>query len=530
MSARILFTCAGLALLGSEVRAQCEFQALSTRNPVYRDALGKSVSMDGTTIVAGAYAAETKRPGSAAVYELSGSSWIQTAQLRPSDGGSADQFGNSVGVSGDVIVVGSEFHDTAAGNNAGAVYVYEKILGKWLETAILEPHDAAQSRNFGEYVAISGDVIVVGDRFDKSHGNNSGAAYVFERDGNAWVETAKLIGSAARRNDLSADTVAIDGLRIVMSSYRSDVSGPHSGSAYVFEKQGGSWVETAHLAATDGAGELSRGVALDGDRIVLGARLDATAGTDAGAGYVFELVGGSWVQTAKLVPPEAAAGDWIGEAVAVSGDAILLSGHHHDTFGSSSGAGFLYRLRDGLWTPETTLYSSQISPGDEFSHAVAMSGDLAVLTSPYEGAALGAAYVFTLDQALCACDGSGGGSVTALGTELGGTNIGTLTALDEPVPGSPLRLQVSGIPNGTRGFVWMSTQTQTRSAFGGTMLVQLSGAVRVPFTLSGGEATVSWTVPYTMCGDTFRVQATALDDSQDSGRVFTNALEVVVNR
>lgn len=526
----IVFAAFGSFLLGTGAWAQCELQALSGRNAAYRDALGKSVCIDGTTIVAGAYAAETNRPGSAAVWELSGSSWIQTARLRPSDGGSADQFGNSVGISGDVIVVGSEFHDTDGMNNAGAVYVFERIAGKWLETAILKPDDARAQRNFGEYVAVSGDVIVVGNRFDKDLGNNSGAAYVFERDGLAWVQTAKLHGSEGRRNDLSADTLAIDGLRIVMGSYRSDASGPHSGSAYVFEKQAGAWVETAHLVADDGAGELSRGVAVDGDRIVLGARLDATNGADAGAGYVFDLVEGTWVQTAKLVPPEAAAGDWVGEAVAVRGDAILLSAHHHDLFGQSSGVGFLYRLHAGTWEPAATLASSQISPGDEFSHAVSMSGDLAVLTSPYEGAALGAAYVFTLDDGLCACDGSGGGSVRALGTELGGTNVGTLQAVEVPTPGSPLCLGVSGIPAGTQGFVWFSPDAVQRSAFGGTLLVQLAGAARIPFLLQGGEATVEWNVPPTLCGTTLLAQATALDPTQVSGRAFTNALEIVIGR
>lgn len=526
----IVFAGIGGLLLGTGSWAQCELQALSSRNAAYRDALGKSVCIDGTTIVAGAYAAETSRPGSAAVWELSGESWIQTARLRPSDGRSADQFGNSVGISGATIVVGSEFHDTAAGNNAGAVYVFEKVAGKWIETAILEPSDARAQRNFGEYVAISGDVVVVGNRFDKDLGNNSGAAYVFERTGGTWVQTAKLHGSAGQRNDLSADTLAVDGLRIVMGSYRSDASGPHSGSAYVFEKRSGAWVETAHLAADDGAGELSRGVALDGDRIVLGARLDATNGADSGAGYVFELVEGAWVQTAKLVPPEATAGDWVGEAVAVSGDAILLSAHHHDLFGQSSGAGFLYRLRNGAWQPEATLVSSQISQGDEFSHAVSMSGDLAVLTSPYEGAAIGAAYVFTLDDGLCACDGSGGGSARALGTDLGGANIGTLQAASVPTPGAPLSLGVSGIPAGTQGFVWFSQDAVQRQALGGTLLVQLSGAPRIPFVLQGGEATVTWNVPPSLCGATLLAQATALDPTQVSGRAFTNALEIVIGR
>src|SRR5262245_5327603 len=329
--------------------AQCEIQALKGLNTQPLDFFGKSCSIDGSALVVGAFAATTGRPGSAHVFERQSGGWTQTARLLPSDGAAGDEFGNSVGLSGDFLVVGSEYNNGVVGSNAGAAYVFERRAGRWVEVQKLTPHDAQRSLNFGEYVAIEGTVIAAGSRFDSTLGNNSGAAYVFELENGKWIETAKLIGSAGKRNDLSADTLAIDGGRIVMSSYRSDASGSHSGSAYVFEKLGGSWTEVAHLVASDGAGELSRGVAIDGDRIVLGARLESTMGPDAGAAYVFEKWNGAWLQTAKLVPHSARAYDWIGEAVAVRGDRIVVSGHHHDQVGSNSGVAFVFELRGDEW-------------------------------------------------------------------------------------------------------------------------------------------------------------------------------------
>jgi len=455
---------------------------------------------------------------------------VQTARLLPGDGGAGDEFGNSVGIFGTTVVVGSEYHDGSVGSNSGAAYVFEKIGGAWVQTAELEPADAAQSKRFGEYVAAGRDVIVVGDRFDAQLGNNAGAAYVFERVNGLWQQTAKLLGSDGKRNDLTGDTLAIDGNRIVIGSYRNDASGSNSGAAYVFDRSGGAWKQSAKLVANDGAGEMARGVAVDGDRIVLGARLDSTLGLDAGAGYVFDLVNGQWVQTAKLLPRTGAAGDWIGESVAVRGDAILLSAHHHDEYGSSSGVGYLFELQGGAWVETAKLISSAPSPLDEFSHAVSMSGSLLVLTALYESGNVGAAYVFTLDEALCGCGGSSGGSVLAYGQNLG-ANIGTLSTLSVPDPGALMRFDVSGIPNGTSGYVWMATRQVNQSLYGGTLLVQLSSPpIKLPFNLNQGSAHVLFPVSYSLCGTVLYAQATALDATQPLGKAFTNALKLTIGQ
>lgn len=516
-------------LLQSSLAAQCELQILQGANGLPKDFFGKSVCLDADRLVVGAFAATTERPGSAHVFERVDGRWKQAAKLLPSDGGAGDQFGNSVGISGDYLVVGSEFNDNGAGSNAGAAYLFERIGGVWTEVQKLQPDDAKQSQHFGEYVAIEGPVAVIGCRFDATRGNNSGAAYVFERLGGQWTQTAKLIGSAARKNDLSADTLAIDGGRILMSSYRSDASGPHSGSAYLFEKVGGVWTETAHLAATDGAGELSRGVAIDGDRAVLGARLESTNGTAAGAGYVFERWNGAWIQTAKLVPSTARAYDWVGEAVAVAGDRIVLSGHHHDLIGSNSGVAYVYELRNGEWVETKTLQTSLASPNDEFSFALSLSGPDLVGTAPFESGNVGAAFAFTFQEELCACSGTGGAAVSAFGTDLGGANIGTLAAESMPDPDTDMVFRISGIPGGTRAVLYLSPLKVERLAFGGTLLVPAaSSPIRLAVPLRGGVGVVSWRVPSSLCGATLFAQAVAADATQPLGRSYTNGLELSI--
>ncbi len=532
MYSRIL---AGLALLvaplSTSLSAQCEIQALKGRNTQFKDFFGKSCSIDGERLVVGAFAATTGRPGSAHVFELQNGTWVQVARLLPSDGGSGDEFGNSVGISGDALIVCSEYNDNAAGSNAGAAYIFERAAdGTWFEVQKLAPHDAEQSQRFGEYVAIEGAVAVVGCRFDATLGNNAGAAYVFERDSNGvWLETAKLLGSAGQRNDLSADTVAIDGGRILMASYRSDASGSHSGSAYLFEKLGGAWTEVAHLVANDGAGELARGVAIDGDRVVLGARLESTMGGAAGAGYVFQNVNGQWEQTAKLLPRSARELDWIGEAVAVQGDRIVLSGHHHDQIGSNSGVAYVFELQNDQWVETKLLQSSAASPNDEFSFALSLSGPTLLATSPFDGGNVGAAYVFSFQEELCGCGGTGGGTVTPFAEGTGGANIGLLATESFPNPDTTMLFRISGIPNGTTGTLLLSPAKIQRLAFGGTLLIAPSSApIKLPFRLSMGSATVGWRVPPSLCGTRLFAQAMVLDATQSLGRALTNGLELAI--
>src|SRR5688572_468367 len=506
----------GLAVLSlpAALSAQCEVQALKGLNTRTLDFFGKSCDLEGNRLVVGAFAATTGRPGSVHVFELQNDQWVQKARLIHNDATGGDELGNSVGISGDFVIAGAEYHDGPAGSNTGAAYLWKRrVDGKWLPFQKLLPHDSEAQDNFGEYVAIEGDVAVVGERFDESRGNNTGAAYVFERGlDNVWTETAKLVGSAAARNDLSADTLAIEGGRILMSSYRSDASGDQSGSAYLFEKVGGAWTEVAHLVADDAAGELSRGVAIHGDRVVLGARLEGTKGVAAGAGYVFEKWNGAWIQTAKLVPASARELDWVGEAVAVQGDRIVLSGHHHDQVGSNSGAAFVFELQEGKWVETKKLVSSTISPNDEFSFAVSMSGLGLAVTSPFDGSNTGSAYLFTFDPEVCSCADASGGTSLPYGEGPGGTNIGTLAALSPPNPGSPMQFALSGIPNGVNGTLFIGPQRVQRSALGGTVLVATASAlVRLSFRMNGGVATVNWNLPPSMCGQTLYAQAIVSD-------------------
>ena len=114
--------------------------------------------------------------GSAYIYEFDGANWNET-KLLASDGESSDDFSRSVAVNGETVVVGADSNDDN-GLNSGSAYIYQFDGTNWNETKLL-PSDGSSNDNFGESVSVSNDAVVVGAPEDDDNGSNSGSAYIF---------------------------------------------------------------------------------------------------------------------------------------------------------------------------------------------------------------------------------------------------------------------------------------------------------------------------------------------------------------
>jgi hypothetical protein len=213
-------------------------------------------------------------------------------------------------------------------SNSGAAYVFERDgSGAWQQKAYLKAPNTEAGDWFGVSVAISGDTIVVGARFEYSNstavcnapfgscgglGNNSatqaGAAYVFERDGSGnWQQTAYLKAPNTGANDIFGISVAISGDTIVVGAYGEDSSSTavmnfpfgsfsegaiDAGAAYVFERDGsGAWQQKAYLKAPNAGGSDYFGyfVAISGDTIVVGAYDEGSNSTEVCNGFTDPL-------------------------------------------------------------------------------------------------------------------------------------------------------------------------------------------------------------------------------------------------
>ena len=228
--------------------------------------------------------------GSAYVFVKPSGGWsnmTQTAKLTASDGAADDEFGYSVSVSGDTVVVGADGDDSYQ----GSAYVFVKSSGGWAnmtQTAKLTASDGVEIDLFGFSVSVSGDTLVVGAIGDDGI---QGSAYVFVKPSGGWAnmtQTAKLKASDRAVGDFFG-FVSISGDTLVVGAYGDD---SNKGSAYVFVKPSGGWsnmTQTAKLTALDGVGDDNFGnsVSVSGDTVVVGAYGDDDDGSSSGSAYVF---------------------------------------------------------------------------------------------------------------------------------------------------------------------------------------------------------------------------------------------------
>jgi len=398
------------------------------------DYFGLAVALEGGLAAAGAYGDNdgSRDLGSAYVFERSATTWALQAKLAASDRASDDYFGRSVGVSGTTILVGAYGDNHSSLTDAGSAYLFDRCGGAWTEVAHLFASDAAGGDIFGEHVAVDGDWAVVGARRHEHAGgfSDAGAAYVFRRvDGgtpsdpcdDTWLEYAELDASDASAGDEFGISVDVDGGRIVVGAWYDDSPAADAGSAYLFELQGGVWVETTRFfAPVPAAGDqFGRAVAIDGDTVVVTSDLDDHLGlTNAGSAYVFALDPsfGVWAFQDQLVASDASAGAGLGdEGVDVEAGRVALGARYADLAGASSGAIYVFERSGTTWSEVVRYAGSDSVAADELGFGVALSGD-AVLSGTWGHddtvSNQGAAYVHRLSRGRFAELGPGDGSCT----------------------------------------------------------------------------------------------------------------------
>ncbi len=270
------------------------------------DHFGYSVSVNGATAVVGAYQkAVNSNPqqGAAYVFVQSGSTWTQQQKLTASDGAAGDNFGNSVSVSGTTVVAGAWQKTINANVSQGAAYVFTQSGTTWTQQPKLTASDGAAGDVFGVSVSVSGGTALVGANAKNSY---QGAAYVFTQAGAAWSQQAELTASDGATNDGFGVSVALNGATAVVgASGKTVASSPGQGVAYVFAGSGGSWSQQPELTSSDGTtgDRFGLSVAVSGGSAVVGAGYKAVSSNPAqGAAYVFAQAPSSTTLSASPNP------------------------------------------------------------------------------------------------------------------------------------------------------------------------------------------------------------------------------------
>jgi len=315
-----------------------------------------------------------------AVYPVTIDPVVQQAYLKASNTEANDEFGQSLAVSGNTVVVGAIREDSNAtgvnGNqtdnsagDSGAAYVFVRSGTTWSQQAYLKASNTGMDDAFGISVAVSGDTVVVGASLEDSNdtgvnGNqsdnnagDSGAAYVFVRSGTTWSQQAYLKASNTGAGDRFGFSVAVSGDTVLVGAIREDsnatgVNGDESnnsaqdfGAAYVFVRNGTAWSQQAYLKASNTrAGDaFGASLAISGNTVVVGAygedsnatgvngdESDDSAGF-AGAAYLFMRSGTTWSQQTYLKASNTANNDFFGYPVAISGDTVVVGAYREDS-------------------------------------------------------------------------------------------------------------------------------------------------------------------------------------------------------
>lgn len=184
--------------------------------------------------------------------------------------------------------------------------------------------DAQAADNFGRSLAISGDTVIIGAT---ESGVGTGSAYVFVRSGSSWMEQQKLTASDATAGDLFGGSVAIDGNTAIVGAFGEDSAGHNrNGAAYVFVRSGSTWTQQQKLTASDprDIADFGWSVTVQSNTVIIGAPGDSELATSSGAAYVFTRSGTTWTQQQKLTASDPDDFDNFGFAVHLDDE----YGHH----------------------------------------------------------------------------------------------------------------------------------------------------------------------------------------------------------
>ncbi|MBI4947668.1 MAG: T9SS type A sorting domain-containing protein [Bacteroidetes bacterium] len=540
------------------------------------DLFGWAVSVSGDYAIVGAKLNDVNviggdtllNAGAAYIFEMdSTGNWIQKQKIVASDRAAGDWFGWSVSISGNYAIIG--VMDNATNvlgvdtlSYAGAAYIFERNTGGvWTQKQKIVASDRAINDLFGWSVSISSNYAIIGSRENSTNdiGDTvlgAGAAYLFERDQNgSWIQKQKIFASDRVTNAWFGCSVSIsNNYAIVGASSSSHVTKPLFGSAYLFERDSGIWVQKQKISGQETLYIFQFGVSvsISGNYAIVGG--------DSSPKIIERDSLGIWKEKQKIILSDEQA-----FVVAISGNYALVGfgGNNKNSLGADSlknaGAVFLFkRDNNGNWIQQQKIVTSDRTTADMFggvtnvplgSNTLAIFGNYVLVgavnnsTNVVGGDTLlkaGAAYFFepcvpvTSSQTLTVCAGQsvtvGANTYTA-----SGTYTDTLTAVNTCDSIVTTNLTVNQLPKAgfTSSFLSCSQATWF---FSDTSLTDIGDSIIAwNWDLPGGNPSNSidsvsgWVNYYASGLYTVCLTVTSLHGCTDSSCAVVNAILGSVN-
>lgn len=418
---------------------------------VYEQPLGEneyisSLSMSGSRIAIGnKYDSENgEESGAVYVFELQNTDWVQVVKLTASDAAEEALFGTSVALSGDRLLVGSNYDD-GAGLASGAVYYFSGQNNQWTEQQKFVAADTNSIDEFGFSLSVDGNLAVIGAPGYNYNGSQTGAAYIFEYSGGSYVQRHRLLGQASAVNSRFGTSVWIDTDQVIVGAAKgyNDLA-IQTGSAYIFKYNGSNWdlvekvfggrentkfgskvfiSENRAIISMPGNGRVGQSgafvfdknnddwsllqwileppvtaVAGFQDSIMLGVPSRSGVQPFQGEVSAYRRANNTWFNQQLIVPGNGPDGDYFGFDLSVSQNRMLIGAPGDAaTGGDKVGSARIYEKNNNQWSEQDILIASDATVDVGFGERVALDGDYAVVSATGDtthGADAGAVYFF----------------------------------------------------------------------------------------------------------------------------------------
>lgn len=276
---------------------------------------------------------------------------------------------------------------TATGADVSAEHICPLVEHEGLEWSDRQPYDS-----WGSALALGAHVALVGAPQADYGSTDAGAVLVYYCEGARWTLAQTLHAELPRAR-------ANFGAAVALSTCDAVVGAPGAGEVTFLRFRNQAW---EHETIVRRGVALGDAVALDGARAVLGDPQGSYNNIPSGLAYVYQRIGTTWRLEAELHPPDPAAGQLFGDAVAICGPTILVGASQDDEKGEAAGAAYVFELAGSNWLPRGKLFAWDASCCVHFAEALVMDGHTAVIgawRAPGKDALSGAAYVFRHDGA-----------------------------------------------------------------------------------------------------------------------------------
>lgn len=366
-----------------------QFDPTVIDGPAQRAFFGDAVAVVGGVVAVGAWGDDGDR-GSVQLLEPGDGGWRRSERLVPPDPREGDRFGYALALTRDWLAVGSPNRATRRGERSGAMYLYQRVDGAWRLARTITPPELEAQAYLGTALAASDDLLAV-----VAGGAGQQTLFVLERSGTGWrrVETIPLAREGVDHE------VAIDGDRIVVGARFVDQQRADEASIVVLERTGGGWTRAGGPLLPEDAGPcFGCSVALQGQRMLVG-----SPAPEGGRAYLYTKQGSAWREVARFTG--SGGHDFFGRAVAFAENAVLVGAPGDDRAGDNAGALHTFAEAGEGWRTVSEVTLPGAGGDDSFASKIATGPNMVVAGASGRAGAKGAVYVAPSTQAGDLADG-----------------------------------------------------------------------------------------------------------------------------